>query len=653
MARLLVEQGGSTRYVELGDRPLRAGSGKACELLVEGEGVSREHFVVERSPTGWRLRDAGSGGGTRINGSLVAARRLRSGDRIEIGDAVLTFQDARTARAAAVAAKRMPPVETPARPAAEDVRRLKTTLRALASETDGRKLLALIVDQVISLTGAERGFLILRGAEGRFEMVAARTLDRENVRRPGLKISRAVAAEVARTGNPLLTTNAQADARLRGSSSVSGMKLRSVLCLPLNARGRFLGFLYMDHRFEDGVFRADDLELVEAFADQAAVALEDQRVLSELRERTAELARSKERVEELDRLLEKQVDRQQQELDEVRTLLRDRSDRPLKYDYEGIVGNSDALRDVLRLVDHVTDTAVPVLVLGESGTGKELVARAIHRNGPRGPRNFVTENCAAIPASLIESVMFGHVKGAFTGADRDREGLFELADGGTMFLDEIGELPLGMQVKLLRVLESGELRRVGGKTTRNVDVRVISATNRDLAKMVADGAFREDLYYRINVLQVRLPPLRERREDVPELVAHFLRAGATDGEDHGKTVTDEALRLLAGYDWPGNVRQLRNEVLRAVALSEHVILPEVLSEEIRTQSLPRGVSRGEAGRALKDIVQDAVDDLERRLVSQALRDAGWRKTVAARALQVSRPTLDAKIKRLGVRRPGE
>jgi transcriptional regulator with GAF, ATPase, and Fis domain len=653
MARLLVEQGGTTRYVELGDRPLRAGSGKACELLVEGDGVSREHFVVERSPTGWRLKDAGSGGGTRVNGSLVAARRLRNGDRIEVGDTVLTFQDARTAKAAAAAARKMPASDDAPRTAAEDVRRLKTTLRALASETDDRKLLALIVDQVISLTGAERGFLILRGPAGKYDMAAARTLDRENVRRPAVKISRAVAEEVARTGKPLLTTNAQADARLRGSTSVSGMKLRSVLCLPLNARGRFVGFLYMDHRFEEGVFRADDVELVEAFADQAAVALEDQRVLAELRERTQELGRSKERVEELNRLLEQQVDRQKRELDEVRTLLRDRGERPLKYEYPEIVGDSDALRDALRLVDHVTDTSVPVLILGESGTGKELIARAIHRNGPRSGRRFVTENCAAIPSNLLESVLFGHVRGAFTGADQDREGLFELADGGTMFLDEVGELPLEMQVKLLRVLESGELRRVGGKETRRVDVRVISATNRDLAGMVAEGAFREDLYYRINVLQVRVPPLRERREDVPELVAHFLAQQASESGTEPKTVTDDAQRLLAAYRWPGNVRQLRNEVLRAVALSEHVILPEVLSDEVREGAAPAAPAGLEEGRALKDVVQDAVDDLERRLVADALAAAGWRKAEAARRLQVSRPTLDAKIKRLAIRRPGE
>ncbi len=653
MARLLVETGDTTRYVELGERPLRVGTDTGCELVIEGPGISREHFVVERSRTGWRLRDAGSGEGTRVNGSLVATRRLRHGDVVEVGGVTLTFQDPRGAGIAVRAAQKMGTSEAPGRPAAEDVRRLKTTLRALASETDVKKLLALIVDQVISLTGAERGFLILRGAGGRFEMKAARTLDLENVRRPALKISRAVAEEVARTGKPLLTTNAQADARLQDSSSVSGMNLRSVLCLPLTSRGRSLGFLYMDHRFEEGVFGADDLKIVEAFADQAAVALEDARLVAELRERTGELANSKARVEELNRLLEQQVDRQRRELDEVRTLLRDRGDRPLKYEYESIIGRSASMREVLRLVDHVTDTAVPVLVLGESGTGKELVARAIHGNGPRAERPFITENCAAIPETLLESALFGHVRGAFTGADSDRAGLFELADRGTLFLDEIGELPLAMQVTLLRVLESGELRRVGGKGTIHVDVRVISATNRDLGKMVAEGGFREDLYYRINVMQVRLPPLRERREDVADLVAHFLDELSAEPGAERKGITDEALSILMGYAWPGNVRQLRNEIMRAVALSEHLILPEVLSEDVRRRSVPVAASTLTAGRSLKDIVQEAVDVVERRVVHEALVRSGWHKSDTARLLQVSRPTLDSKIKRLGIRRPEE
>ncbi len=648
MPRLVIESSDGERHLALTDKPVRVGSARGSDVHVTGKNVESKHCTIEQGRAGWRVRDGGARS-TLVNGKSFMSRRLKHGDRISVGPATIVFEDDPEETGSPVAASKALAPPPSSRSAAEDLTRLTTTLRALASETDVKKLLSLIVDQVISLTGAERGFLILR-KDAKFEMVAARTLDRENVRRPGLKISRAVADEVARTGKPLLTTNAQADARLRGSKSVTGMKLRSVLCVPLAARGRFLGFLYVDHRFEEGTFQHSDVGYVAAFADQAAVALEDMRLVAELRERTAELERSHERIEELNRLLEERVDRQQRELDEVRTLLRDRGDRPLKYEYENIVGRSAAMREVLRLVDHVTDTSMPVLILGESGTGKELVARAIHVNGPRAAESFVTENCAAIPESLLESALFGHVRGAFTGADRERTGLFELADRGTLFLDEIGDLPLATQVKLLRVLETGELRPVGGKDTVTVDVRVLSATHRDLAGMVEDGTFRRDLYYRIHVLEVRLPPLRDRPEDIPDLVIHFL---AQQAGDHGpKTITDDALAFLVGYAWPGNVRQLRNEVLRAVALSGNVIIPEVLSAGVRDVSVP--VAAASAGvRPLREVVQEAVDLVERRSVLAALRRAGWKKAEAARLLEVSRPTLDAKIKRFEITRDPE
>ena len=643
-ARFVVQEGGSVRHFELAGDAVRVGSGAKCELRVSGEGISTEHLVVERGASGWRLRDTMSKQGTRVNGALVETRRLRDGDRIEVGDAVLVFENPERAVRRAAAPPR--PVVPP--PAAEEIDRLRTTLRALASESDFRKLLTSIADQVISLTGAERGFFVLRTSEGKYDMVAARTLDREAVQRPSLKISRSVAEEVARTGKPLLTTNAQADARLAGSSSVEGMKLRSVLCVPLVGRAGFMGFLYLDHRFEEAAFRPETLAVVEAFADQAAVALENARLVAELRQRTEELARSKARVEELNRMLEERVQRQRRELDEVRTLLRDRADAPLKYDYRNIVGRSAAMREVLRIVDHVIDTTVPVLVLGESGTGKELIARAIHGSGPRKSGPFVAENCAAIPETLLESELFGHVRGAFTGADRDRVGLFELAHRGTLFLDEMGEIPPSTQVKLLRALETGELRRVGGKDTIKVDVRIVSATNRDIRALVAEGRFREDLYYRINVLEVRLPPLRERREDIPELVQHFLEEHARESGAEAKTITPDAMALLVGYAWPGNVRQLRNEILRAVALSGQVILPEVLSADVRRRSVPVP-SQTAGARSLREIVQEAVDVVERRAVEEALARSGGRKGEAAELLGVSRPTLDAKIKRHHVR----
>src|SRR6476620_2427933 len=221
-------------------------------------------------------------------------------------------------------------------------------------------------------------------------------------------------------------------------------------------------------------------------------------------------------------------------------------------------GRTPRMLELFRLLDRVTDTALPVVIYGESGTGKELVARAIHHNGPRRQRAFVSESCAAIPETLLEAALFGHVRGAFTGAQGERRGLFEIAHGGTLFLDEVGEMPASMQVKLLRVLQQGEFRRVGGEKTIKVDVRVLVASNRDLSRLVEEGRFREDLFYRLNVVRVALPPLRERREDIPLLVEHFLAKHAQAAGKPAKRVARAALTKLLGHRWPGNVRELEN-----------------------------------------------------------------------------------------------
>jgi transcriptional regulator with PAS, ATPase and Fis domain len=293
-------------------------------------------------------------------------------------------------------------------------------------------------------------------------------------------------------------------------------------------------------------------------------------------------------------------------------------------------------------VDRVTATDVPVMLLGESGSGKELVARAIHHNGARAKAPFVTENCAAIPEPLLESTLFGHVRGAFTGAQRSRAGLFEVADRGTLFLDEIGEMSLGMQTKLLRALQSGEVRPVGSESVRHVDVRVIAATHRDLVALVASGKFREDLLYRLNVISVRVPPLRERYGDVSVLVQHFLKLHAP-----GRKVTLEraALDALSSFGWPGNVRQLENEVRRALVLSDDNIRLEHLSREIAQASRP-----GRAGDEFD--LRGRVDELEADLVRAALRRTDGNQTRAAELLGLSRFGLQKMMKRLEIRGGG-
>jgi transcriptional regulator with PAS, ATPase and Fis domain len=301
------------------------------------------------------------------------------------------------------------------------------------------------------------------------------------------------------------------------------------------------------------------------------------------------------------------------------------------------------MRATLKLVDRVTTSDIPVLIIGESGTGKELVARAIHANGRRAKRAFVSENCASVPESLLESALFGHVKGAFTGASSTRAGLFDVADGGTLFLDEIGEMPLSMQTKLLRVLQDGEVRAVGGERTRKVDVRVIGATHRDLQAMVARGAFREDLFYRLNVIAVPVPPLRDRGTDIPQLVAHFL---AKHAEGRTIRVTRAAMLKLASYPWPGNVRQLENEIRRAVVLADDRIDVPDLSVDIA-----RGGPAASRGAGLD--LRSRVDALEEELVREALARTKKNRTRAAELLGLSRFGLQKMIKRLKIPDAGE
>jgi transcriptional regulator with GAF, ATPase, and Fis domain len=427
----------------------------------------------------------------------------------------------------------------------------------------------------------------------------------------------------------VVTVDAAGDPRFEAARSVSDLQLRSVLAAPLIARGEVTGCLYVDDRLRPGAFGEDDVALVLDFADQAAIAVENARLLEENQRRGREVA-------ELASRLAEEVDSQRVELRQSREAL------AVRYDYRNLVGRTPRMMELFRLLDRVTDTALPVVIHGESGTGKELVARAIHHNGPRGGRPFVSENCAAIPENLLEAALFGHVRGAFTGADGDRRGLFEIADGGTLFLDEVGEMSPAMQSKLLRVLQEGELRRVGAERGRKVDVRIVAASNRDLGRLVADGRFREDLYYRLNVVRVVLPPLRERREDIPLLVDHFLRKHAAQAQRPPKKIARPALAKLCGYRWPGNVRELENEVLRAAALGGETIVVEDLSPHVAAGEPVAPID-------VDDLtVRARVERLERTLVREALSRSGGNQSRAARLLGLSRFGLQKKLRRYGI-----
>ncbi|MBN1894672.1 sigma-54-dependent Fis family transcriptional regulator [bacterium] len=318
-----------------------------------------------------------------------------------------------------------------------------------------------------------------------------------------------------------------------------------------------------------------------------------------------------------------------------------------KYRFENIVGRSNEMMEVLSMVSKVAKTDSTVLITGESGTGKELIAKAIHLNSRRKNRAFVTINCGALPENLQESELFGHVRGAFTGAIREKRGLFHEANGGTLFLDEIGETALSTQVKLLRFLQDGEIRRIGENDPVHVDVRLIAATNQNLEKGISEGKFREDLYYRLNVIPVMLPPLRKRRDDIPLLINHFLEQYNKQGKALLKTVSPEAMGVLTGYDWPGNVRELENVIERALILSsKSIIQSEDLPAMIR-KNHPK--QAGDAGSAVPVLAPDqTLEEVEKQYILKTLDRYTWNQKKASELLGISTTTLWRKLKSYGI-----
>ena len=316
-----------------------------------------------------------------------------------------------------------------------------------------------------------------------------------------------------------------------------------------------------------------------------------------------------------------------------------------RFSYSGILSRNARMQEIFGQIRKVADLKTTILVLGESGTGKELIANALHQNGRRSQKPFVAVNCGAIPENLLESEMFGHVLGAFTGASSDKAGLFEQADGGTLFLDEIGEMPLSLQVKLLRVLQEGEIRRVGDSASRKVDVRVISATSRDLSVDVASGRFREDLYFRLNVFCLQLPPLRERVEDIPLLAEHFLARYGSGNESQPLRIEPDAMRCLMAHRWPGNIRELENIVERVCILCDDgCITSSCLPPTVR---LPDGNGHDGSVGNENFSIKKAEDAIERELIRKALVKTGGNRTQAAKLLEISHRSLLYKLKEYG------
>jgi transcriptional regulator with PAS, ATPase and Fis domain len=438
----------------------------------------------------------------------------------------------------------------------------------------------------------------------------------------------------------------RANRRLRRALVHSCHLQFSLVGAPLYIHDEYEGFLFVEGFLREPP-SGRELELLKAH-------------LRELQPGAADVERAVERLpvlgdsnlEKLSDLLEYgaseiaayEAERTRKEERSLQALARDTGET---YRFEDIIGRSGAMQEIFKLLEKVSNSEATVLINGESGTGKELVARAIHYNGPRRQGPFVVQNCSAFNDNLLESALFGHMRGAFTGAIRDKKGLFEVADGGTFFLDEVGDMSPALQVKLLRVLQEGTFLPVGGTQSREVDVRVIAATHKDLGEMVKRGEFREDLYYRINVIRVHLPPLRERRDDLPLLVDHFLRKHHREGQ-RARGLSSDALALLGTYAWPGNVRELENEIERLLVLGGDLeLLPaELISSRIRDAVGPGGSSFLTARATGR--LHEAVETLEREMIHQGLLRTGNNKSRLARELGISRSNLILKIAKYGL-----
>jgi len=433
--------------------------------------------------------------------------------------------------------------------------------RRLLIEEDMEKVLDGLMDAAMKIARARHGFLILQDLGeadpaspiAGYKVAKARNFDNVNIEPSEQALSFSVVRRAIDSKSPVVTDNALADARFKESESIQLSQLKSIVALPLLGPTGILGVFYLDHPLEEGLFGGEILKALDLFAGVAAMALQKAQMIAGLKRSNADLSQ--------------RVDEQASEVELLQREVKN-SRLVLKNEYSDIIGRSPRMLQALSLVDRLTDTKIPVWIFGESGTGKEAVARALHFNSGRKNQPFVSENCSALPESLLESELFGHKKGAFTHATSDKKGLLQYADKGTIFLDEVADMPLNLQAKLLRFLQEGEVRPIGSTTPLRVDVRVISASNKDLANLVREGKFREDLYFRLNGITVKLPPLRERLEDLPILAEHFLKKASERDKRKAPKIHPKALKLLLGYSWPGNIRELQNTMETSALFAE-------------------------------------------------------------------------------------
>ncbi|WP_437734992.1 sigma 54-interacting transcriptional regulator [Sorangium sp. So ce1335] len=646
MIVLEVTQGlAAGRTFELQGELITLGRSPDNRVVLDDRHVSGAHARIVSSAEGVILEDLRSTNGTSVTrrgerielGPGRSAVALQTGDVIELGsgDAVTRMvvtipEEADDARVVSI--RRLDEIE----PAQAKIERDPSALSAMyaaqkriGAANDLDQVLAEIADAVLALVPSSTHVtVVLRdddqepgAAPAAFVPVLTRVRSESGRGAPPtgpVPITRSVYRKVIKERAAVLAADAPIE--VGQTESLMGASIRSTLAVPLWKGEEIIGVLQADNRSAPGMLNANDLETLLVLAANASLAVANARLIKRL-----VLA--------------------EERLQKENSFLKGREEKRRGGGAVDIIGKSEAMRRVIAQLDKVVDTRVTVLIEGETGTGKELIAAAVHYRSRRRDKLFVAQNCAALAESLLESELFGHKKGSFTGATEEKKGLFEIADGGTLFLDEITETPLSLQSKLLRALQEGEIRPVGATSPKHVNVRIVAATNRNLEDEVARGRFREDLYYRLKVFPIRLPPLRERRDDIPLLAGHFLERYADEIGKPCGGFSQQAMELMVAYDWPGNVRELQNEVQRIVIQLDpgSFATPELLSPRIR--QVEGLVAR--AGTP-KGSLKEMMDAVEKFFLLEALRGHNNNKTNAAKALGITREGLHKKLRQYGI-----
>jgi transcriptional regulator with GAF, ATPase, and Fis domain len=582
-------------------------------LSINDLSLSRRHCALSRNDEGYQIRDLDSRNGTSVNGVAVKEARLRHGDQISVGDSIfllllqdegeesidgrVEYEDSLTRATAQLQPQDVLYLQSDRilkeLPASSRVARNLNALLKVSgivhSIRDLQELQGQILNLIFEVVPAEQGAILLNDkGDERLASVFARQRIAKSVL--PVRVSRTIARQVMKEGIAILGADVPASNGLANVESLVDCQVHSLLCVPLTIFQKVTGCIYLDTCNAASRFDEDHLQLVAAIAGISAVALENARRMQWLEQENLRLS----------------------------------AEINLEHN---LIGESPRMKEVYQFLSRVAPTDSNVLLQGESGTGKELAARAIHRNSPRSAKSFIAINCAAIPEGLLESELFGHERGAFTGAVAQKKGRLEIANGGVVFLDEIGELAPALQVKLLRVLQEREFERVGGLRPIAVDIRLIAATNQDLSEAVKAGRFRKDLFYRLNVLSLVMPPLRERREDIAMLANYFVSKCIKKCHMRSKKLAPETLECLVNYDWPGNVRELENAIERALVLSAaDVIQPEDLPESI----LEKGLGPSTEGASY----HNQVKALKKQLILKALEETKCNYTAAAQLLGV-------------------